>query len=375
MKVCIIGHTERNYLPYIEKYTKFFDENSVDYDVVCWQREERPENNTPNEYNFFEEAKEGAINKIRSYLNFKKYVLEILEKNKYDKVVILTTVPAIFLRKYLHTHFKNRYLFDFRDYSFEKFLPYKMIVDKIIDDSQITTISSHGFMDFLSKNKKIVMNHNIPVGIEKAEPTDMKQKSVINIGFVGGVRYYEENCALIRKLKNEFRYQLWYIGKPVSDCDLQSYCQENEITNVSFIGKYINSQKIELYKNMEMINSIYGDSSLEVTTALPNRLYEGCLLKKPIISSKGTFLGEVIERYHLGLAIDVDEDDVLKVINEYVDNFDMNLFNSGCEEFLADVKNDEDALLGHLRQFIKDKKPTKGKKNSNKSKTKGGIRC
>ncbi|MFZ2538911.1 MAG: hypothetical protein WAX04_08405 [Oscillospiraceae bacterium] len=366
MKVCIIGHTERNYLPYIDKYTKFFDENSVDYDVVCWQREEKPANDVANEYNFFEEAKEGTLNKIRSYLNFKKYVLEILEKNKYDKVIVLTTVPAIFLRKYLHDNFKNRYLFDIRDYSFEKFLPYKMMVDKIIDNSQITTISSHGFMDFLSKNKKIIMNHNIPIGIQKAEPQDIRDKSVINIGFIGGVRYYEENCALIKKLKNEFRYQLWYIGKPVSDCDLQTFCETNEITNVSFIGKYNNSEKPELYKNMEIINSIYGDSSLEVTTALPNRLYEACLLKKPIISSKGTFLGEVIQRYNIGISIDVDEDDVLKIVNDYVESFDMEKFNNGCEEFLADVKNDEDALIGQLRQFIKEKKTTKGKKKKNK---------
>lgn len=361
MKVCIIGHTERNYLPYIEKYTTFFDENSVDYDIICWQREEKPASSIPNEYNFFEEAKEGAMNKIRSYLNFKKYVLAILEKNNYDKVIILTTVPAIFLRKYLHTHFKNRYLFDFRDYSFEKFLPYKKMVDKLIEESQITTISSHGFMDFLNRNKKIIMNHNIPVGINKQEPTNIKEKSVINIGFVGGVRYYEENCALISKLQNEFRYQLWYIGKPVSDCDLKAFCESNEISNVSFIGKYNNAEKIELYKNMEMINSIYGDHSLEVTTALPNRLYEACLLKKPIISSKGTFLGEMIERYRLGLVLDVETDDVLTLINHYVENFDMEQFNHGCEEFLLDVAHDEEVLYGHLKQFIKEKKPAKPK--------------
>ena len=123
MKICIIGHTERNYLPYVEKYTQYFDENAVDYDIICWQREERPASKEPNEYHYFEEAKEGAVNKIRSYLRYKKYVIRILEKNNYDKVIILTTVPAIFLKSYLHTHFKNRYLFDFRDYSFEKFSP------------------------------------------------------------------------------------------------------------------------------------------------------------------------------------------------------------------------------------------------------------
>lgn len=366
MKVCIIGHTEKTYLPYMEKYTKFFDENSIEYDIICWQREEKTINSSENEYNYYEEAKEGAINKIKSYLNYRKYVLQILEKNKYDKLIILTTVPGIFLRKYLYANYKNKYLFDIRDYSFEKFPPYRMMVDKLIDNSQLTTISSHGFMDFLSKNKKIIMNHNIPIGIDKLTPQNLKEKSVINIGFIGGVRYFDENCELIDKLKNEFKYQLWYIGKPTADCDLNSYCKENDITNVSFIGKYNNSQKPELYKNMDMINSIYGDNSLEVTTALPNRLYEACLLKKPIISSKGTFLGEVIDRYGLGLSVDVESDDVLNIINNYVENFNIDKFNSGCEEFLADVFNDEDVLFGCLRQFIKDKSSKKIKRNKKK---------
>ena len=41
MKICIIAHTERNYLPYMEKYVDFFEANGVDYDIVCWQRDRK----------------------------------------------------------------------------------------------------------------------------------------------------------------------------------------------------------------------------------------------------------------------------------------------------------------------------------------------
>ncbi|MEG1028063.1 MAG: hypothetical protein RSE07_05175, partial [Oscillospiraceae bacterium] len=114
-----------------------------------------------------------------------------------------------------------------------------------------------------------------------------------------------------------------------------------------------NDQKPELYKNIDVINSIYGDTSLEVTTALPNRLYEACLFKKPIISSKKTYLGEVIALYNLGIVVDVEKDDVLPMINDYVKNFDVSNFKKGCQDFINDVKNDEKIIYSKLDEFIK----------------------
>lgn len=352
MKICIIGHTERNYLPYMEKYIRFFEENDVSYDIICWEREEGKRPMDSHEHNYFEKVKEGALNKLLSYARFRRHVLSILEKEHYDKIIVLTTVPAIVLSRWLRKNYSGRYLFDFRDYSFEKFSYYRKMVDNLIASSEITTISSKGFLDFLSKNDKILLNHNISSAQPFEEAPDLKNKQVINIGFIGGVRYYEENTFLIEKLKNTFRYQLWYIGKPTPNCDLPSYCKQNSVTNVSFVGKYDNSQKPELYKNIDMINSIYGDDSLEVTTALPNRLYEACLFKKPIISSKGTYLGEIIQEYDLGLVVNVEDDDVLTMINEYVEGFNSEKFLDGCHRFLKMVSNDEEILYKALQKFI-----------------------
>lgn len=95
--------------------------------------------------------------------------------------------------------------------------------------SALTTISSHGFMEFLSESPKLVMNHNITWSEIIPEAPDLRNKQVINIGFIGGVRYYDENVQLIEKLKNTFRYQLWYIGKATSDCDLQFKCFQRDL--------------------------------------------------------------------------------------------------------------------------------------------------
>lgn len=351
MKICIIGHTEKNYLPYMDKYINYFKEHNIEYDIICWQREDEVHRHVDHEHIFYEPLEEGLISKVYGYLKYRRFILKILKQNKYDKLVVLTTMTAVILKHILCTKFQNRYLFDFRDYSFEKFGFFRKLVNKLIDNSELTTISSHGFMDFLAPNPKIVINHNIPVNFPRGGVGELSSKQVINIGFLGGVRYYDENTDFINAMKNTFRYQLWYIGKPVPGCDLQGFCAEHDVTNVSFSGKFDNSQKYELYKNIDIINSIYGNSSLEVTTALPNRLYEACLLRKPIISSKGTFLGELITRYQLGLAVDLSSDDVLSMIDNYVDNFNPIAFYGHCDEFLADVEKDEKTLYKRLEIF------------------------
>lgn len=352
MKVCIIGHMERNYMPYIERYVDYFTEHSVECDIICWQREQEVVS-TKNELNFFYKPNDSILGKLVGYLNFKSYVRKIIRKNKYDKVVVLTSVMGYFLTSLLNGRYKNKYLFDIRDYSYEHISKYKKTIDKLVSNSQITTISSKGFMEFLEKNDKIIVNHNMPSTKSEFEPVNIKEKAVINIGYIGGVRYFDENKAFISSMKNTFQYQLWYIGQVAKGCDLKKYATQHGITNVSFVGKYENTKKIELYKGIDMINSIYGDNSIEVTTALPNRLYEACLYYKPIIASKGTYLGEIILKYDLGLVVDVKHDDVLSMVNSYVKHFDLEKFVQGCKNFLADVQKDEVVFYNRLAAFIR----------------------
>lgn len=353
MKVCIIGNTEKIYLPYMDKYTSFFDRNNVEYDIVCWQREEDNPPEKENEFYYHEKPKEGSFHMLRSYLRYKKFVVDILKKNKYDKIVVLTTLPAVMLEKHLIKNYDNKYIFDYRNYSFEGFGLFRNKINRIIRHSNMTAVSSMGFLDFLDESDKIVLNHNNSHISDKQEAQDLKSKQVINIGFVGGIKNFDENAVLMQKLKNTFRYQLWYIGRPKKNCDLQGYAIENEITNTSFIGKFDNSQRLELYDKIDLVNGIYGDNSLKATTSVPARLYEGALLAKPIIASKRTYLGEIVDKYRLGLVFDVENEDALTLINNYVDAFNPEEFDQNCKVFLQEVDEEEAVLLNRLNEFVK----------------------
>ncbi|MEG2814415.1 MAG: glycosyltransferase, partial [Oscillospiraceae bacterium] len=385
MRICIIGEANREEMPYIERYITFFTRCELDFDVIYWNKnlietenkdktekkekkdktnkteEKLKQNKTPealdlistkpNEFIFNYPLKNGVANKIIADLKFRKFILTKLKASNYDRIVVLTTIPAMLLKDYLEKNYKEKYLFDFRDYTYENFGAYKKAVDKIIENSKITTISSKGYMDFLAYNEKIIMNHNMCFYDNKSDFSDIKTKQVINIGFIGNARYYDENVELIEKLKNTFQYQLWYIGDNKNSSQLEEYTKTNEIKNTSFIGKYANSQKFELYKNIDIVNSISADDEFQSTTSLPTRLYEACLLNKPIIASKGTYLGEIIDQYRIGIVIDVFKDDVSEKLDNYLKNFDNQQFLQGCENFLADVKKDEILFFASLKEF------------------------
>ena len=103
-----------------------------------------------------------------------------------------------------------------------------------------------------------------------------------------------------------------------------------------------------------MINAIYGNKSLEVTTALPNRLYDGVLFKKPIIATSGTYLGEIVEKHKLGIAINIEDDErnIRNKIDNYIANFDSEKFVNYCNEFLSLALKQQRAFQNKVLDFI-----------------------
>ena len=309
MKIGIITFSDRNNMPYLKYYEDIIQKEKVNYECIFWDRfTNKKTEKINNEYTLHIKCLPGAnkLGKIIPMLKYKYIVEKIIKKEQYTHLIILTTLPGVLINKVLLKQFKNKYILDIRDYTYEKYEFYKKIVDKLVDKSFFTAISSKGFLRFLKNSKKIVSCHNISnAEVPNESCEDLKDKRQITIGFVGGVRYFKENCKLIDSLANNPTYKLAYIGRPNVDCDLEEYCKGKNIRNVIFKGAFKNEDKPEIYKEIDLINALYGNNSLEVTTALPNRLYDGILFKKPIIATNGTYLGKCVETFNLGMVVDL----------------------------------------------------------------------
>lgn len=358
MKALIIGFFSKTYMPYMERYERIFKEKHIEYDIVTFDRDSTGKNEQiGNTYLFKHTTGTNKLQLLWLSMKYRRLLLKLLRKNHYDKLVILTTMPGILISHKLFKEYKNNYIFDYRDYTYEKIGFYRKIVDKIIGNSFCTLMSSKGYMDYFSHQEKIILTHNLSNEEDCEEKVaDLRKKETLNIGFLGYVRYFDVNRKLISAFKNNPRYQFTYIGLPFKDCDLEGFCKENQIENVKFIGRYENSDKAKLYQEIDLINSIYSLDSAEVKPAIPNRLYDAALFKKPIITAKGTYLSEIVEKYELGFALDVEQDDIVQLVENYKKQFDPKEFETKCNIFLKEVYEDEKKCDEYVRKFIDGKK-------------------
>lgn len=356
MKVGIIGFLERNMMPFAENYISVLEKHDIEYGCIFWNRNKDSKlEKVGNNYilNMVCRPGNSKLSKIVPMLRFKYAVEKIIQNEKYTHLVILTTQPAVLLNNVLRHKYKNKFIFDYRDYSYERFGFYRKIVNKLIEVSYFTAISSKGFLKYLDNNIKIFPCHNISIDFPNLKNANgLKQKDVIKIGFVGGVRYFKENTKLIDNFANNNKYILKYIGQPNIDCNLEDYCCHKAINNVYFQGRFENKQKPKIYEDIDIINSIYGNNSLEVTTALPNRLYDALLFKKPIIVSKGTYLSAVVDKYKIGVVVDVVNDDLVNKLEKYICDFKIDDFNKNVDSLLKIITNEQKIYFQKIEEFV-----------------------
>lgn len=355
MKFLLVGFFTRTYMPYIDKYEKCLKERNMEYDVVFFDRDSTQKDiiHKGNEYIYCHTTTASRLKKLIPVFKYISFVKKLIKKNKYDKLIIMTTMPAVLLKSLLTGKYDGKYIYDYRDTTYEHFGFFRKAVDKIIDHSFLTAMSSRGYLHVLSDNRKIIFNHNISnINDAVASVEDIPEKRPVVIGFLGYVRYFDVNSLLIDQFKNNQNYHLLYIGTPFSDCDLSGYAKTTGAINVEVIGKYNNDDKAKLYMGIDIINSMYSLRSSEVQYAIPNRVYDAALFKKPIMTTKGTYLSEMVEKYKLGFSVDPFTENIPEKVQEYLDHFDSNEFLQSCNTFLNMIYDDEHMLNQKIMEFI-----------------------
>lgn len=356
MKYLIITYDEYLNIPYVNNYEQCLRNGEIDYDMVLWNRSEKASEEEPGRFVFEGKTSKSKISKVIPFLRWRAFVLKILKKNKYDRVIVLTTIPGVLLFDKLIGQYKKRYWFDVRDYTYESLPLYKKAVEKLVLNSAVTSISSEAFSSFLPDCDHIVLTHNITNDAAMQEECSLDiGKTPLTIAFVGGIQYVQQNKRLLQQFSNDPRFVLKYIGKTHPGCDLQSFCRENEIDNVAFLPAYRNEEKPQIYRTIDMINCVYGSDSPIVKLALPNKLYDCILFKKPIIVSKDTFLAEIVEEYGVGLAVDVDRDDVPAMVEDYLSKFNHKDFEIGCNRLLKKVQEESALCQNVMKRFCSEK--------------------
>ena len=359
MKAILILSDNIYLTPYISVYTEIMNKLNISYDIIFWDKNEVEKLNNYNYYRFFYRSN-NKFSKILGYIKFKSFVIKILKNNKYDIVIPLHMPIYLILGRYIIRNYKDRYIFDVRDYSYEKFLYFKKIETKLVNNSMINIISSDGYKKFLPLAQYFNMNNVSMQNYEKYKQYN-NSKIPIQISYIGLIRFMEQNKKIINFFKNDSRFHLNFIGTNANN--LEEYCKEMNVENVTLIDTFPPQQTLDFYKKTDLIMNLYGNNTPLLEFALSNKLYYSALLYKPILVCNDTYMSNITQKYNLGFTLLLKDKGELDELFSYIINLNRHEYIESCDSFIENVNIENDKTIKEISNRILKIKENVVKKN------------
>lgn len=358
--VAIIFIGDIKYCPYLNIYSAILQEAGVDYDFLFWNRTNNDCTELPDNYKAYQRSsrlKKNRLCKLKDFMGYRLWLKNRIFEKEYDKLILLSTLSGIILADIILKHYKEKYIFDIRDYSYEKIYPFYKIEERLLNNSLLNCVSSAGFLKFLPKSAKYLPVHNI-AGFDDRERYCFKKKEygkTLNVVWNGAVRYFNHQKKLIEKLGNDKRFTLFYYGSGAEFDDYQSFLSDKTYCNVYLMGAYENSEKSKILENADLINSSY-EFSIETKYAMPNKFYDGIIYKIPQLVETHTYKCMEVEKRNLGIGLDVNEKNFADKLYDYYFSINEDEFNSCCEKTLKGVLHENEFFSQQVYKNLIDKK-------------------
>lgn len=361
MRILIIGFAKIKYMPYLNLYLDNIDREKNDVELLYWDRDSSPDKALPEDikaHRFFEELSDEVpkVVKIKSFLHFRSYAKSVIKTGNYDFVIVLTTAPAVLLNNILIGKFRNKFIFDYRDYTLEKLSIYKKCVKLLVENSYLTVISSEKHKQFLPISPKIQLVHNFTGDslnhrdIKKSFSKD--RNAPIRFSYWGVIRNKETNLLVIKQLANDPRFDICFYGRKQKTAEsLEQFCKDNSIENVRFAGEYIEKDRYEFVKDTDLLYNLYSADGT-AGMAMGNKYYDGIIFYLPQICSKGSFMGERVEQYGIGLAVDPASQTFADDLYEYFYSINEIDFRENCDRALDEIKKEYDIVVRKINSLF-----------------------
>lgn len=327
------------YCPYLKKYVEILEKINTKYEVLYWNRSGKEIVNNEHylHYDKTSKLKKNKLNKIADFYSYRRWLVKILSKRRYDKFIVLSTLSGILLIPEL-SKMKGKYLFDVRDYSYESFPLFYIAEKRIIKQSGLTVISSKGFENFLPRHTYLY-THNVSIDDHenyKDYSFRKKDKKKINVVWMGALRYFKHQKKIIDHLAEDDRFEVYYHGDGSQKEEYMKYIREHDYKNIHFTGIYNNDEKTKMIKKADVLNNSYG-AGYETRYALSNKFYDGAFYHIPQIVETGTYKTGLTEKYGIGIAIDENDINFADKLYDWYMNIEEERFNRGCDTLMKAV--------------------------------------
>lgn len=349
-KIAIVGFHNLHLMQFLYKYTEILDRHNVEYDVLYWERDEVQYpikfNGTPIKYSYITSNYMPKWKKVLGYLKCRRFFINQIKKNKYDKIILLTTQTAIALSLLVLARYKERFIFDFRDLTMEKLPPYKAVEMQLIKHAAFVSISSPGFIEFLPSKGDYVLSHNCKnLFVNKK---DMSKDEPIRLTFWGMVRQEAFQKRICDKFGNDNRFVLSYHGEGCTE-QLAEYCQEKGYSNICFTGRYYLEDIENFVADTDILLNLYENEGKQ-EHALTVKLYDGIRYQLPMIVANNSFMQRYLKDYSFALPVALDTMKNDHII-EWYRSLEQTRIQKEMDSFSKKIANDDASFAKRVLEF------------------------
>ncbi len=342
MRVLLIGFAKLKYMPYKDFYLHKLDCGKQEVHFLYWNRNGKPEAREPGiHYHEFVWPMEDDIpklKKLRGFWAYRVYAQKLLQELQFDLIIVMHSIPAVLLNGILVRNYSGRFIFDYRDETYESFAPYRKCIHRAVEASYVTFVSSDGFRHLLPASGKIMTSHNLSVDVLHNRLFHRRDaEHPLRIGFWGYIRHEQLNCALIDRLAGDSRFELHFYGREQAIAHrIRAHAADAQ--NVWFHGAYQPQERLDFANQTDLLHNLYSNTEAPPQRdAMTNKYYDGIGMYLPQLCMPDSFMGKRVQEQGVGLVCDPSWEDFGDRIWNYYHGLDALTFQRNCDLALERV--------------------------------------
>lgn len=355
MKVLIVGYANIYSMPYLWTYVDLLKKSDVSFDVISWNREELDKPDYPFQVHYYNSPLSPAApawKKLKGFIGYGFFIRRQLDQEQYDRIIVLSQLLSAFIGPILPRRFKGKYIIDYRDYGHDSNFFIKRRLHFIYQHASEVVVSSKYFREFIDREDCLLCHNSSQISGRMNDLNFYSNRNEpIQIAYVGAVQYYDQNIQFITLIKNDsrFQYHIWGDGADLER--IKVYILENCATNVFVHGRYDNSIKNKIYQNVDIIFNVYGNSTINLRSAVSNKFYDAAAYCKPVLVSEGT----AMEKELGALAITINSQTTADELFNTFQSLDREALHEQAKHILAQVDKDMKVFEDRMKQILLEK--------------------
>ncbi|MEM0449099.1 MAG: glycosyltransferase [Methanomassiliicoccales archaeon] len=306
----------------VEKEASALSHEGLQVVVFAWDRECKFPEEEKSDFRVRRIRVGKVSRKISYFLNLGRFYLTVIKLAKKEKPDVVhahdldTLIPGVIISKLNEA----KLVYDAHEhYAYMVSEDVPNFVVKILDELErilvrkvsLIIAANERIADYLKKwfpGEIVVVMNCIDIPLEKHQIIKKNEKE-ITIFYGGSLepnRYIEEMISFVESNEG-LRFVLAGRGR------LEKKVVEaaKRCSRIEFVGYKNKTEIYDLISSADVVMVMMDPSNLNNQIGTPNRLFEAMALGTPVLTSKGTLAGEIVERVGCGLSLNWNKEELL----------------------------------------------------------------